>query len=400
MTPPISPPISRVLPFSVVFRSIRPRFRKKSMKTKLLFLFVLTLTIFVGAPVLNACTGISLTGKDGAVLYGRTMEWGAFDLQSRLNVIPRGLEFTGSTPDGKPGIKWSGKHGVVAIDALHKLAIMDGLNEKGLTVGTFYHPGVAEYETYEPAKSSESLGPTEVAHYLLTTCATVDEARAAINRIRVVPVVEPALGFTPGVHFMVSDKTGKHIVIEFLKGKTTVFDAPLGVITNAPSYDWHITNLRNYINLSPVALPGKKIEDLDFKPLGGGSGMIGLPGDFTPPSRFVRAVAFSQTARPTKDGPETRYEMFRILDNFNVPLGASEGSTEHPDPKLIGMRSSTLWTVVSDTKNLVLYYHTQNNRRVRMVDVGAIDFNTLKGPIQTRPLDEKREEDIETVIVK
>jgi len=53
--------------------------------------------------------------------------------------------------------------------------------------------------------------------------------------------------------------------------------------------------------------------------------MIGLPGDYTPPSRFVRAVAFTQTARPTENGSETMYELFRILDNFNLPLGSAEG---------------------------------------------------------------------------
>lgn len=370
------------------------------MKTRWLALLFVAAATAVDSRSVDACTGISLTAKDGAVLYGRTMEWGAFNLQSRLILLPRGTEFVGSTPEGKPGIKWNGKYGVVAIDALHKLAVMDGLNEKGLAVGTFYHPGFAVYAAYDPAHASKSLGPTEVAHYLLTNCATVAEARKAMEEIHVAPVVEPALGFAPGVHFMVTDPTGKHLVIEFREGKTTFFDAPLGVITNAPDYDWHITNLRNYINLSPVALPGKKIEDLDFKPLGGGSGMIGLPGDFTPPSRFVRAVAFSQTARPTKDGPETRYEMFRILDNFNVPLGASEGSTKKPDPKLEGMRSSTLWTVVDDTKNLVLYYHTMNDRRVRAVNVGAIDFGKINGPIQIHPLDEVNEEDIKNISFK
>ena len=156
------------------------------------------------------------------------------------------------------------------------------------------------------------MAPTDVGQYLLTTCATVDQVRAAMAKIRVVAVVEPALGFAAPVHFIVTEPSGKAIVIEYLKGEMKIFDAPLGVITNAPSYDWHETNLRNYINLSPVALPGKKLQDLNFKPLGGGSGMIGLPGDFTPPSRFVRAVAFSQTARPTATGEETIYEVFRI----------------------------------------------------------------------------------------
>jgi choloylglycine hydrolase len=238
------------------------------------------------------------------------------------------------------------------------------------------------------------MAPTDLAQYLLTTCANLDEVKAALREVRVVPVVEPALGFPAPVHFIVVEPSGKQIVIEFLKGVTTVFEAPLGVLTNAPTYDWHITNLRNHVNLSPVALPGKKIEDLEFKPLGAGSGMIGLPGDFTPPSRFVRAVAFTATARKTKDGPETVYEMFRILDNFNVPLGAAEGSEHEQDTG--GMRSSIIWTVVSDTKNEVLYYHTQHNRRVRKVDVRQIDFTTLRKIVHL-PLDKIKREDIEDV---
>ena len=219
------------------------------------------------------------------------------------------------------------------------------------------------------------------------------KSRTAITNVCVVPVTEPALGIAPPVHYLVTEPSGKAIVIEFLKGELKIFDAPLGVITNAPSYDWHETNLRNFINLSPVALPGKKIEDLDFKPLGGGSGMIGLPGDFTPPSRFVRAVAFSKSARATKTGEETIYELFRILDNFNVPLGAAEGEGEDKNQ---GMRSSTIWTTGYDTKNLIMYYHTQHNRRVRRVELGKIDF--ARGTELVRmPLDKEKRQDFEDV---
>jgi choloylglycine hydrolase len=210
-------------------------------------------------------------------------------------------------------------------------------------------------------------------------------------------VVEPALGIPAPVHFIVTEPSGKQIVIEFLKGETMVYDAPLGVLTNAPTYEWHLTNLRNYLNLSPVSLPGKKIENLDFHPLGAGSGMIGLPGDFTPPSRFVRAVAFTATARPTEDGPETIYEVLRILDNFNVPLGASEGSGLTDQKPKEKMRSSTIWTSVYDTKNKVLYYHTQHNRRARKVNVGDINFDTLKGGIINIPLDKIKSQDYEEV---
>ena len=107
----------------------------------------------------------------------------------------------------------------------------------------------------------------------------------------------------------------------------------------------------------------------------------------------VRAVAFSKTARLTPTGDETIYEVFRILDNFNVPLGASEGTGED---RTRGMRSSTIWTSASDTKDKVFYYHTQHNRRVRKVDLTRIDFGSFH-EIQHLPLDKIKAQDIEDV---
>ena len=366
---------------------------RQFLRKTLALIAACALTFGAAAHYALACMGITLKAADGSVVFGRTLEWGSFDLMSRLAVIPRGYKYETHMPDGKPGLSWQGKYGVVGIDAVGKDIVVEGMNENGLAVGLFYHPGFAEYQVYDPALAAQSLGPTDVGQYLLTNFATVDEVRAALAKVRVVPVVEPALGFAAPVHFIVTEPSGKAVVVEYLKGELTTFDAPLGVITNAPSYDWHETNLRNFINLSPVGLPGKKIADLNFKPLGGGSGMIGLPGDFTPPSRFVRAVAFSKTARPTPTGDETIYEVFRILDNFNVPLGASEGTG---DDRTQGMRSSTIWTRSSDTHNKVFYYHTQHNRRVRMVDLKKIDFGSF-GEIKRLPLDKENAQDIEDV---
>jgi choloylglycine hydrolase len=346
------------------------------------------------APPSNACTGITLVSKNGAVVFGRTLEWGSFDLNSRLVVVPRDYTYQSELPEGKEGFTWKTEYGVVGIDALDKDVLLDGMNETGLMVNLFYHPGYAEYPEFDPAKADKAMGSLDLCHYLLTTCANIDEVRAALNEIHIIGISEPSLGFAPGVHFIVTEPGGQAIVIEFNDGKVKIHDAPLGVITNAPNYDWHLTNLRNYVNLSPVAIPSKNIDEIDFAPLGGGSGMIGLPGDFTPPSRFVRAVAFGHTARPTDTGSETMQEMFRILDNFNVPLGSAEG--EESKTQTEGMRSATIWTSAYDSKNLILQYHTQHNRRVRQVDLKKIDFS--KGDdLQRLALDAEKQQDIDDV---
>ena len=342
----------------------------------------------------SACTGIRLIAKDGATVYGRTMEWGTFDLNSRVAIVPRGYSFNGLTPDGYNGKKWRAKYGVVGLDMLEKDLLADGMNEKGLAAGLFYHPGFAEYMEYKKDQADNTITAVDVVSYILTQFATINEVKQGMQDVRVVAVVEKAIGIPVQGHWMVTEASGKSIVIEYLDGELSIFDNPLGVITNAPTYDWHMTNLRNYVNLSAVALPAKKVEELDFAPLGGGSGMIGLPGDYTPPSRFVRAVAWSQTARPLKNSDEAVYELFRILDNFNVPLGAAEGSDSEAT-NLKGMRSSTIWTTAWDLSKKMLYFHTQHNRRVRKVELDRIDFSERKiGHIQ---LDDRKEQDIKDI---
>jgi len=362
--------------------------------------FALMVLAVAGGPSIPswACTGVTLHAEDGAVVYGRTVEWGAFDLRSRVMVVPRGTQFESKLGELGAGMTWSAKYGVVGVDALEKPKIVDGMNEKGLAVGAFYLPGFTEYQAFDAGNADRSLGPLDFANYVLTSFATVEEVRAALQRIRVVPVVEAALGFAPPLHFIVTDPSGAAIVVEYVDGELAVIDNPLGVITNAPTFDWHLTNLRNFINLSPTALPTIRIDELDFAPLGAGTGMIGLPGDFTPPSRFVRAVAFAKTARPTANGGETIYELFRILDNFNVPLGAAEGSALEGDSS--EMRSATLWTSAADTRNLVYYYHTQHNRRVRAVDFAEIDFAGLPPGARFFSLDAQKKQDVEMLTLR
>lgn len=360
-------------------------------------LAIVSLALVFSTSSVNACTGVVLTAKDKGVVYGRSMEWGAFDLNSRVVIIPRGHKFRGLTPDGLNGKKWKSKYGVVGLDMVNKLALGDGMNEVGLTAGNFYYPDFADYPKYDPKKASNSITALDVLTYILTQYKTVEEVKKGMAKVLVVPVVEESIGMIVESHFVVTDASGKSIVIEFVDGKMKFFDNPLGVVTNAPTFDWHMINLRNYVNISQVAIPTKKIEDLDFKPLGVGSGMIGLPGDMTPPSRFIRAVAFSQTARPTETSTETVYELFRILDAFNLGLGSAEGSDHATDDNQGGLRSSTLWTTAWDIENKVFYYHTQHNRRVRMLNMKKIDFSNMGKKIVYLPLDKKKEQDIEEI---
>ncbi len=342
----------------------------------------------------SACTGIRLVAKDGGVVYGRTMEWGAFDLHSRVALIPIGYEFTGLTPDGNNGKKFTVKHGIVALDMLGKEYIADGMNDKGLSIGLFYHPGYANYPAYNKAKADNCISAQNVSAFILSQFSNIKEVKEGMRKITVVGVVEKAIGIVVDGHWMVTDKSGTSIVIEYTDGELKIHDAPLGVITNAPTYDWHMTNLSNYLNLSMFSVEPKNLSGVKFAPTGAGSGMIGLPGDNTPPSRFIRAVAWTQTARKIENATEGIYEAFRILDNFNLPLGpdGAEGSGKGNDADV--MRSSTIWTTAWNLTDLTLNFHTQHNSRVRRINIKEIDFTKIGAEIAYINLEEKKEQDI------
>lgn len=180
----------------------------KEMRIKLQILLAIWSLMFFFQTDTSACTGIKLQAKDGAVLYGRTLEWGAFDLYSRILIIPRGYKFVGETPEGKNGIAWTGKYGIVGIDALKKPIYADAMNEKGLAAGLFYHPGFAEYADYDPAMANKSMGPTDVMQYILSNFASVTEVRESIGKIKVVKVTEKILGFPAPIHIIVTDPSG------------------------------------------------------------------------------------------------------------------------------------------------------------------------------------------------
>ncbi len=323
------------------------------------------------------CTGIMLAGADGSIIRARTAEWGPFDLETKINIIPRGFTYSaGAMPDGAQGATWSGRFGMVGISMLDHGAPADGINEAGLTAGLFYLPGYTEYQDYLPDLADNTIPGDLLASYVLSQFETVEEAQTGLENVRVVGVVDETLGFPFPFHMLVADRFGGRIVVEYIDGELAVFDAPLGVITNSPNYDWHMTNLNNYVNLSALGLPEVEASGVTFAPLGAGSGMMGLPGDFTPPSRFVRAVAFSQTARETTGGYDTVREAFRILDNFNIPADAAEGAQDDVQSDDL-LYSATQITTASDSQNLVYYYHTMYDRTVHVVDMKQIDFQAM-----------------------
>jgi choloylglycine hydrolase len=324
------------------------------------------------AQSVQACTGIRLIAADGTVVHARTLEF-AIDLQSEVMMIPRGYARSGTTPDGKEGLKWKSKYASVGLNGAGLPVLFDGLNEKGLAAGTFYFPGSAGYMPYSPAVADKSIAQWEVGSWILENFASVAEVKANIGAIVVPAVVFSGWGFAPEAHYIVHDASGSSIVIEYVGGKLNVYDAPLGVVTNSPAFDWHMTNLRNYVNYSMTNVAPVKLGPITLEPFGQGSGMLGLPGDFTPPSRFVRAVAFSQSVFPSRTGHDAILEAFHILNQFDIPKGSTRDRQKDEHGNI--QADYTLWTSASDLKAKRYYFRTYENSQIRMVDLMKMNLD-------------------------
>lgn len=354
-----------------------------------ILLIVLVLVSSLAAPA-NACTGIRLTAEDGSVVHARTLEFG-LDLESDVIVIPRRYARTGTTPDGKAGLRWNTKYASLGANAVGLPFIFDGLNEKGLAVGTFYFPTTAGYMSYSPSDAGRTIAPWEVGSWILENFATVEEVQANIGQVVVPEVVYEAWGFVPPVHYVVHDASGKSIVIEYVKGSLNIHDNPLGAMSNSPTFDWHMTNLRNYVNFSFTNLPPVQVGSVQLLPFGLGTGMLGMPGDFTPPSRFIRAVAFSQSVLPSKTGEEAVLQAFHVLNNFDIPKGAAREAEKDEHGNIVA--DYTSWISANDLKAKRFYFRTYENSQIRMVDLTRMNLNardiktiSMKGEEIIQPL--------------
>lgn len=323
----------------------------------------------------NACTGIELKAKDGTYVNGRTLEF-AVPVNPAIYIIPRNFKFLGTLPDGSAGMSYTSKYQVIGGGMMGTPLVLDGMNEAGLSAAVFYFPGYAGYGTVTDMNKRKALSPVDFNNWLLTQFASVADVKKGLDDIVIAATPFKAWGMVPPFHYVVYDKTGQSIVIEPINGKLVVYDNPLGIITNSPTFDWQMTNLKNYVNLSPLGVPQATLNGVQLQQFGQGSGLHGLPGDFSPPSRFVRAALFSSTALPSNTGEQTVMQAFHILNQFDIPLG-SVRSVENGNMQY----DYTMLTSVKDPQNQSYYFKTYGNQNIEVIHLNNFNQNATR--IQT-----------------
>ena len=322
------------------------------------------------------CTDLRLVRLDDLHVSGRTMDF-AEELGSRVQVVPVGHDWsateTGTTVEA---LRWTNAHGYVAMDAFgFDWAACDGLNDAGLSIGTLWLPET-DLPLVPPASgSAPAIDLIHFGSWILGTCATVAEVRDAFATVQVwnaqvrrlwpddrtMPdIVKPLLDFAFPMHLAVHDARGGDLVVELLHGAPVFHDNPVGVLTNSPTFAWHATNLRNYVNLTNAEAKPLNLMGFEVDPTGNGTGLLGLPGDVTPPSRFVRATVLAAVSSGAKDARAAVNQAFHALDLVHVPRQVAASG------------DYTQWYVARDHDNLVYDVRTYDSWVTEAHDLKAL----------------------------
>ncbi len=358
---------------------------------RILVLFAAVVVSAIFAADSDACTGISLRAADGSRVVARTVEWAATPMQCGYVVAPRGHAHQSYTPTGENGLKYKAVYGYVGIYTEYEPFVVEGINESGLSAGLFFFPQYGEYAPYVAADNDKTLCDMQFVSWVLSQFSSIDQVKDAMKEITLV-TLNHKIG---AVHWRISEPNGRMVVLEVVAGVPHFYENTLGVLTNAPGFPWHMTNLNNYVNLEPGSAADNEIAPgIVLKPLGHGSGMLGLPGDFTAPSRFVRATFFQTTSPTWPTGFDTVVQAFHILNNFDIPVGSQHQKADIPK----NLPSATQFTAATDQTDMKFYYRTAWNSNIRCIDLMDIDFHKVK--YQSHPLDQVQVQPVEMVKVK
>jgi len=289
-----------------------------------------------------ACTRVLWDAGDGQVFVGRTQDW-TEKASSAFRVYPRGIERTGAVAENPH--KWTSKFGSLVITG-YDLATHEGVNEKGLSAQILYLAGESDYGKRDP--KLEGISVTQWVQYFLDNYSTVAEAIEAQKTLafQIDSLILPN-GFPTLVHLSLSDKSGDSAVIEYIGGTPKIYhDKRFTVMTNEPTYDKQIENLKQY------------------RTFGGDKP---LPGERTPSDRFVRAAYYANGLPQPASRAEGAAFMFSVIRNVSVPFG--KGDPDKPNV------SSTIFRTVQDLTGGRYYFESTYAPNVVWIDYDKIDFS-------------------------
>ena len=298
------------------------------------------------------CTAATYKTKD--FYFGRTLDY-EFSYGDEVTITPRNFPFH-FREQGNLNTHYAiiGMAHVIDNCPLY----YDAINEKGLGMAGLNFVGNAVYREQEEGK--DNVAQFEFIPWILSQCATVKEARRFVEKINLLNTPFNEKLPVAQLHWIISDRE-ESITIESVKEGINIYENPVGILTNNPPFDKQMFNLNNYMHLSAKSPENNFSKDLNLTTYSRGMGAIGLPGDLSSQSRFVR-VAFTKMNSFSGDGEmESVSQFFHILNSVDQQRGCCELDD--------GKYEITLYTSCCNTDKGIYYYTTYNNHQITAVDM-------------------------------
>lgn len=307
------------------------------------------------------CTAVEY--RKNKIYFGRNLDYD-FSYGEEVVIIPRNYKF-----NFKNLGKIENHFGIIgtALVVNNYPLLFDGMNEKGLAVAGLNFVGNAKY--FEVKENKTNIAQYEFILYLLTKYQSVDEILKNIDNLNITnqPFNEK---FPPSqLHYMISDKE-KCIVLEPLESGIKVYENKVGVLTNNPPFEFQLFNLNKYMKLSEKDPTNEFSKDIDLKTYSRGMGAIGLPGDLSSSSRFVK-VAFTKLHSLSQSTEESEVnQFFHILNLVEQQRGCCEVKENEYE--------ITLYSNCYDLIDLNYFYKTYTNNQLSCIKMKNVDLNSDK----------------------
>ena len=304
------------------------------------------------------CTAITYRTKDH--YFGRTLDY-EVSYGQKIVITPRNYEFL-FRKMGRVKKHYAMIGMAVVVDGYP--LYYDATNEKGLSMAGLNFPGNADYR--QEAENVDNIAPFELIPWILRQCRTIAEAKELLSHLNLVNIhFSEQFPLSP-LHWMISDRETS-IVVESVKDRLKIYDNPIGVLTNNPPFDYQLMNLNNYMGLSIDEPVNHFSEKLDMSIYSRGMGALGLPGDLSSVSRFVRAAFTKFHAVSGDSESESISQFFHILGAVEQPRGCVRIDGE--------LYELTIYTSCCNTDKGIYYYRTYDNSQITGVDMYQEDLD-------------------------
>lgn len=303
------------------------------------------------------CTAMTLQSLSNELFFGRTMDF-SYDIKPQLYILPSSYVWYNSLnyKQIKNPYRFIGLG--QELDGI--LGFFDGVNEKGFAAASLYFAGYAQYNENIDIET-QPIASIDFLHYILGRCALVSELSNLLKESQIVGVPDPVTKTIAPLHWIVTDRSGACAVIEPSNKGLGVINNPIGVMSNSPDFQWHMTNLRNYIEASPKQSEKVLFDNITLSPFGQAGGTTPLPGGFTSPERFVRTAYLKAHVPKPRDSREAIAACFHIMESVSIPKGAVLTSRNTYD--------YTKYTAFINTSTCEYYYKNYDDINVTRANI-------------------------------